>query len=100
MLKGLKVLGVAVLLMFTHQSIAQQYLIDNTKQLYGYLNAGDSAKVSSFFHDDAYVMHVGKDTTFGFELGDFLGVCLLCTNFLKKSGALVIQKCSGNIVFL
>ena len=75
MLKGLKVLGIVVLLVFSKQSMAQQYLIDNTKQLYDYLNAGDSAKVSSFFHEDAYVMHVGKDTTFGFDLGEFLGVC-------------------------
>jgi ketosteroid isomerase-like protein len=75
MFKGFKVLGVAVLLMICKQGFAQQYIIDHTKQLYGYLNAGDSAKVSSFFHEDAYIMHVGNDTTFGFNVGDFLGVC-------------------------
>lgn len=64
---GMMLMGIA--------AYSQEKLVDMTRALYADLNRGDSAGVSKFFSAEAYVVHVGKDTTFSFDLPGFLGVC-------------------------
>ena len=75
MLKGFKVLTVCCLTLFGVNSIAQSDLINLNKKFYSALNEGDSLKLKSFFHENSMITHVGKDTTFAYDVEGFLGVC-------------------------
>jgi hypothetical protein len=75
MLKGLKLVTLCCLALFGANSIAQADLIKLNKNFYSALNEGDSLGLSKYFHEDGMVTHVGKDTTFGYDLGGFLEVC-------------------------
>ncbi len=75
MLKGLKLVVLCCTAFFAVESAAQSELINLNKEFYSALNAGDSLTLSGFFHKDAMVTHVGKDTTFGFDANEFLDVC-------------------------
>lgn len=57
------------------EGYAQQSLEAEIINFYKDLNAGDSAAVRAYFHENAVVQHMEQDTSFSFDLDGFLGIC-------------------------
>lgn len=67
--------AIAVLaLIYNLQLIAQVHPASMIKDFYRDLNSGDSAKIRSYFFDDAVIQHLDKDTSYEFSIDGFMGV--------------------------
>lgn len=69
-----KWLAIVVVLVCWSNAEAQSSDVNFIEQFYADLNTGDSAKIRSYFFDDAVIRHIDKDTSYSFDLDGFMGV--------------------------
>jgi ketosteroid isomerase-like protein len=68
MKKGL----IVFLILFTFQVEAQVHPANVVEKFYEDLNTGDSLTIRSYFHDDAMIKHLSKDSSFSFTIDEFM----------------------------